>query len=528
MLLSSFRRTKLNSSMSLECTSDDSSSKNNDGFMCSPETSNKEVPLSPSKDRVFASPTRILGVPFRDTTEEPSSTFVTQKPFGASSAVVQGTSTHQQEATSPVSNQAPLTQRSIVQPHRDSRVATYPTYTTETFPTCFVTGSYRPRTLAELVLIILDMKRAVLKTPSLVDDNAPPLPSKASAKMNQRGMAAMNAMLRTGSTKHKNASAASKGAGDGSSSAAAHSTSSAAATAANANALPKADGPPPLLRGDSGINRAAKLKAAASAVNAQAPSAAPSATTASASLFQAAATGATTTSKGSPNSKIAPKNASTPEHIASSDASLSSTGKESAVRHSEVVPLASTVKSGSFKGKLVPSAPAPLVKQNSGAGSGLTAGQPSISAVSGNGVVEGAGANIPAQLRAQSRILRPSVIVTTPSPVPAPYITGPSTATTTSSKSGTQEGAQDTRDALKTSANIQSITPSAIIAAAKATLRDAEVVTSAPPEAVRRQSLGHGVQLSALGVLEGSRKTPTARTPNNQVERDDGGLGSAE
>jgi hypothetical protein len=58
---------------------------------------------------------------------------------------------------------------------RSSVVASaFPTYTTANFPTCFITGSYRPRTFAELVIILCDMRRAVLKTPALVDDSEPP------------------------------------------------------------------------------------------------------------------------------------------------------------------------------------------------------------------------------------------------------------------------------------------------------------------------------------------------------------------
>jgi len=52
--------------------------------------------------------------------------------------------------------------------------SSFPTFSPLQFPPSFITDSYRPRTFAELILILCDMRRAVLRTPSLVDDNQPP------------------------------------------------------------------------------------------------------------------------------------------------------------------------------------------------------------------------------------------------------------------------------------------------------------------------------------------------------------------
>lgn len=579
LLLSSFRRTKLNSSMVLDDLSGGADAADTANTINSPGNSAKEGPVPPPKQRVSPNPTpnKASNMPFRDsndTADAQGGTFVTQRPFGASAKFQEGNQQRSsQEWASPGSQPVPE--------GRATRVATYPTFTTESFPTCFVTGSYRPRTLAELVLMIVDMKNAVIKTPSLVDDSTPPV--KVIAKLNPRGVAnaMMNATMRGGKNKHHSGAAASAaaalmnassgaapGAGAGPT-AAQHASANISAHSGSANASTTgsgSNGPPPLMRGDSGINRAAKLKAAATAVSSGAAS---NSNTPERNIAPSA-------HKGTPEGKIAPKNVPSPEHLPLADANLP--GKESVVRPSEAVPLATTGKSGSFKGKLVPSAPAPLLKQHSvtsgalssGTSSGINgnSGSTGITSNTGNGgngapvsssqeSSSSAGGNVPAQLRANSRILRPSLVITTPAPVPSPYPTTSGAAAVGSAGSiapstiGTARNAvaehadtahikdldlrEDQRrglaeDSTPVSIQItQSITPSAIIAAAKATLREAEATNSMPSSrgGSRRQSLSRGMQLSAL---DSSRKTPTARTPNNInfSELEDNFLGSVE
>lgn len=504
MLLSSYRRTKLNSSMDL-------------GNILGSATSADIVP------QVSLEETNV------DESGSAGAFFVTQKPFGSATTSAKLNASQDNSAFS-----TGQTITNVSSSGRETRKATYPTYTAESFPTCFVTGSYRPRTLAELVLMLIDMKRAVIKTPSLVDDNTPPA-AKTSVKVNPKAAAAINVMMR-GGAKKKTASA----------------TLGASSTAHKAESAP-----PPLIRGDSGISRAAKLKSAlASASPASAISAA---------VHVSAA------NKGSPASKGVPQYVSLPENAPSADVNHS--GKESAVRVSEVVPLAKVGKSGSFQSKLVPSAPAPLVKQHSGMGSqlqGVADGRASIAVTVvanvistenamhmntgnvGNGGGGGAG-SVPAQLRANNRVLRPSsVVITTPAPVPAPYPFAPTAATTTATSTGSANATTDSRsstpqklqvdanlhvqlhehthrDQIEDSKSIQGITPSAIIAAAKATLRDAET-TVMPNEPVRRQSLSsRGRQLSAL-LESSSKRTPNARTPKSSTttEVESNFLGSVE
>lgn len=96
----------------------------------------------------------------------------------------------------------PCPARPVPTTHGDSP---FPTFRAENLPPCFVTGSYRPRTFAELVLMLSDMRRAVLRTPSLVDDATSP-PSVRSGKTVSGGLrgAAISALLRGhGSSKRK-------------------------------------------------------------------------------------------------------------------------------------------------------------------------------------------------------------------------------------------------------------------------------------------------------------------------------------
>ena len=96
----------------------------------------------------------------------------------------------------------PSPARLVPTAHSDSP---FPTFRAENLPPCFVTGSYRPRTFAELVLMLCDIRRAVLRTPSLVDDATSP-PSVRSGKTVSGGLrgAAISALLRGhGSSKRK-------------------------------------------------------------------------------------------------------------------------------------------------------------------------------------------------------------------------------------------------------------------------------------------------------------------------------------
>ncbi len=117
MLLSSFRRTKVNSTLLLDNLAGGantdiagSSTKSADGAdINSLDNSNKEGPNSPPKQRVspVPSPTRSTSVPFKDSnatgvSDASGGTFVTQKPFGGSNKSQESAQqSAQQEITSP-------------------------------------------------------------------------------------------------------------------------------------------------------------------------------------------------------------------------------------------------------------------------------------------------------------------------------------------------------------------------------------------------------------------------------------------
>ncbi|KAJ1410517.1 hypothetical protein B484DRAFT_402905, partial [Ochromonadaceae sp. CCMP2298] len=57
---------------------------------------------------------------------------------------------------------------------QETFIPTFPTFTFDILPPGIVSGSYRPRTLPELVLLLCDLRRTVLRNPALVNDDTVP------------------------------------------------------------------------------------------------------------------------------------------------------------------------------------------------------------------------------------------------------------------------------------------------------------------------------------------------------------------
>jgi hypothetical protein len=123
------------------------------------------------------------------TEEEADSTFLT-------SLITQSNVSFRSSGKTPMPNNTTSNPSSPTKPRSSVVASAFPTYTSANFPTCFITGSYRPRTFAELVIILCDMRRAVLKTPSLVDDSEPPAKVAASKTTGAAKGALLSAMLK--------------------------------------------------------------------------------------------------------------------------------------------------------------------------------------------------------------------------------------------------------------------------------------------------------------------------------------------
>lgn len=159
MLLSSFRRTKLSLAVPQETPA--MVTTTSEGASTSTDTRTEESTLSalPSSSPPKKAPEG-AGLKGPHSPERTSPI-----PFGPGSPV-----TPQGSAKASTNSEVKFK----TAPTSEKNALTIPIYTTESFPPCFVTESYRPRTFAELVLLILDLKKAVMKNPSLVDDATPP------------------------------------------------------------------------------------------------------------------------------------------------------------------------------------------------------------------------------------------------------------------------------------------------------------------------------------------------------------------
>jgi hypothetical protein len=425
------------------------------------------------------------------TEEEADSTFLTalitqsNVPFGGSGKTPMPTNT----TSNPSSPTKPRS--SVIAP-------AFPTYTTASFPTCFITGSYRPRTFAELVIILCDMRRAVLKTPSLVDDSEPPAKVAASKTTGAAKGALLSAMLKGKRTKepkdaaHKEAASHSAVTPTATSPTGQHVAATAVARAAQSSTATQVTAAP-LLSTTSGKKAASQDSTTSDVVAGGGATPAPAAQLKSSVTPHTVAEGAEVT-----------PNAGGTRTMTSTVATVAATGLDSEGPrngHSglrESLGAESTAEAGTSQNNaartamLVPRAPAPPHATNNsenghdGASALVTATAQDQS--SGH-------SSVPALLRAHSRTLRPSQdqegyapSVSVPSPtalVPSTNSTGAMSNTSLNSVRRPSRGmvkadiAGNPSSAAENEGRhvmpvVQSVPTSAIIAAARESVRQAE------------------------------------------------------
>lgn len=305
-----------------------------------------------------------------------------------------------------------------------------PTFTVDSLPNGFVTHSYRPRTFAELVLLILDMKKAVYKTPSFVDDNVAPPVVKAT-RPTKMGVQALASTLAKGHNGHKRKDSAHQ------SSPTTHRDSQHAPahhTAAPTQAKLSIHKPPPLVRMDSNRSTGSTGRESRPTLVRERSGKSPFSET-SDSVESKPPLTSMRSFKGAPLEPTAeivemtptqPKEPKPPMVSKRSFKSAHVTAPEPNV----VIPVAQiAVKAPPHK--YINQDNIEANKEHSQEVTEVIA-EPKIldttSSTSAGGDVSNKvpeGANIPAQLRANSRVLRPSFTVNTPYLAPTPYPSSP-------------------------------------------------------------------------------------------------------
>jgi hypothetical protein len=392
---------------------------------------------------------------------------------------------------------------------RSSVVASaFPTYTTANFPTCFITGSYRPRTFAELVIILCDMRRAVLKTPALVDDSEPPAAKAATGKTTGAAKGALlSAMLKGKRNKepkdaaHKEAASHSAVKPTATSPTGQHVASTAVARAAPSSTATQATAAP-LLSTTSG-KKAASLdsKTTSDVVAGGGAAPAPAAQLKPSVTPHAVSAGAEATPTAGGTRTMMPTVAT----VAAT--SLYSEGARNDRLHSDpglgwgemsaADPCTSKNNAAQTVAMLVPRAPAPPPATKI-SDSGYDGASPPATAAAPD--QPSGHSSVPALLRAHSRTLRPSQDYEGYAPsvsVPAPTALAPSTngigamgSTTLNSVRRPSRGMAKSEGAGHPSSVadsegrcvmsvVQSVPTSAIIAAARESVRQAERVEAA-------------------------------------------------
>jgi hypothetical protein len=381
----------------------------------------------------------------------------------------------------------------------------FPTYTTANFPTSFITGSYRPRTFAELVIILCDMRRAVLKTPSLVDDSEPPAAKAAASKTTGAAKGALlSAMLKGKRNKepkdaaHKEAASHSAVTPTATSPAGQHVAATAVARAAPSSTAAQVTAAP-LLSTTSG-KKAASLdsKAVSDVVTGGGAAPAPAAQLKSSVTPHTVAAGAESTPIAGGTRTMMPTVAAVAAASVYSEGArndrLQSNPREGSGAGQPAGPGTSQSTAAQTVAMLVPRAPAPppatTISDSGHEGTSAPATAAAPDQPSGH-------SSVPALLRAHSRTLRPSQnyegyapSVAAPAPtalVPSTNSTGnitlnsvrrPSRGMVKPEGAGNPSSVADSEGRYVTPV-VQSVPTSAIIAAARESVRQAEQAEAA-------------------------------------------------
>jgi len=306
----------------------------------------------------------------------------------------------------------------------------FPTFSVESLPNGFVTHSYRPRTFAELVLLILDMKKAVYKTPSLIDDSIAPPVVKAT-RPTKMGVQTLASALAKGHNGHKRKDSAHQ------SSPTTHRDSQHAPahhTAAPTQAKLSIHKPPPLVRMDSNRSTGSTGRESRPTLVRERSGKSPFSETSDIVESKPPLT-SMRSFKGAPLEPTAevvemtPTQPKEPKPPMVSKRSFKS-AHVPAPEPNVVIPVAQVaVKAPPHK--YINQDDLEANKEHSTDVSDVIAEPKLIETTSSDSAVEEVnnkvpeGANIPAQLRANSRVLRPSFTINTPYLAPTPYPSSP-------------------------------------------------------------------------------------------------------